>query len=85
MMLALTLLNFAGGAGEEAAAGVIALLLLLVVVVVGLLFYFLPTIIAVVRHHHQWGAITVINLFFGWTFIGWILTLAWAVSAARER
>ena len=85
MMLALTLLSLASRAGEEAVAGIIAFLIILMIVLGGLTVYFLPTIIALFRHHHQWGAITVINLFFGWTFIGWVLTLAWAVSAGRER
>ena len=72
-------------ASDDAAAGVVGLLLLLVLLVAGLAFYFLPTLIAISRSHHQWGAITVINLFFGWTFIGWVVALAWSVSAARER
>lgn len=84
-MLAFNLLNFAPNSGEQALAGIIAFLLILVLVVGGLVLYFLPTIIGVFRHHHQWGAITVVNLFFGWTFIGWVLTLAWSVSGSRER
>lgn len=85
MMAALALLDFTSRAGEQAVAGIIAFLILLAIVLVGLTVYFLPTIIALFRHHHQWGAITVVNLFFGWTFIGWVLTLAWSVSAGRER
>ena len=65
------------GAG---AAGLIVLLLLLVI---GLVLYFLPTMIASLRSHHQLGAIIVVNLF-GWTFIGWVISLAWAVSATRN-
>ena len=84
-MPCLILFQFALNSGDEALTGIIALIVLLVVVVGGVSIYFLPTIIALFRHHHQWGAITVINLFFGWTFIGWVLTLAWSVSAPRER
>jgi hypothetical protein len=43
-----------------------------------LVLYFLPTIIAGMRHHHQAGTITVLNLFLGWTFLGWVITLAMA-------
>jgi hypothetical protein len=46
MILVLTLLNFAGRAGDEMAAAVIAFLLFLMVVLGGLLLYFLPTFIA---------------------------------------
>ena len=84
-MLSLTLLNLARNSGGEALAGIIAFIVFLMVLVGGLIIYFLPTMIALFRHHHHWGAIMVLNLFFGWTFIGWVLTLAWSVSAARER
>jgi len=84
MIPALTLLNFAPTSGEEALAGIIVFLIALVLIIGGLAIYFLPTIIALFRRHHQWGAITVINLFFGWTFVGWVLSLAWSMSA-RER
>lgn len=82
---ALTLLSFVLLSGDDPIAGVIGVIIILLFVVIGLAFYFLPTIIAIFRTHHQWGAIAVINLFFGWTFIGWVVALAWSVSAGRER
>lgn len=42
--------------------------------------YFLPTIIALKRHR-QAGAVLVLNLFLGWTLIGWVIALAIACSA----
>lgn len=45
--------------------------------------YFTPAIIAICRKHHQIGAILVINVLLGWTFIGWIVALAMACSHAR--
>ena len=45
-----------------------------------LCLYFLPSIIAANRKHHQVWPIVVINFFFGWTFIGWVIALAMAVS-----
>ncbi|WP_104697355.1 MULTISPECIES: superinfection immunity protein [unclassified Helicobacter] len=42
--------------------------------------YFLPTFIAIKRKHSSRYGILVINLFFGFTFIGWIISLAWSVS-----
>jgi len=45
--------------------------------------YFLPTIVAANRHHHNLGAIAVVNIFLGWTFIGWVVALAMAASAVR--
>jgi hypothetical protein len=42
--------------------------------------YFLPTIVAGARGHHNTGSIFILNLFLGWTFIGWIIALAIACS-----
>ncbi|HKN23133.1 MAG TPA: superinfection immunity protein [Terracidiphilus sp.] len=43
--------------------------------------YFLPTIVAMSRGHRSYGGILVLNLFLGWTFIGWLIALVWACSA----
>jgi Superinfection immunity protein len=43
--------------------------------------YFLPTIIAGARHKQNTVAIGALNLFLGWSFIGWIVALIWALSA----
>ena len=40
--------------------------------------YFLPTIIGVSKRNGC--AIFVLNLFLGWTFIGWVLALVWAFT-----
>jgi len=42
--------------------------------------YFLPTIVAVIRNKSNKLAIFVMNLFLGWTFIGWVVALIWAVA-----
>ena len=43
--------------------------------------YFLPTIVAMSRGHRSYGGILVLNLFLGWTFIGWLIALVWACSS----
>ena len=40
--------------------------------------YFLPVIIAIVRHHPNLAWITLLNIFLGWTFIGWLAALVLA-------
>ena len=40
--------------------------------------YFFPSIVAQARGHRQLTSITIVNLFFGLTVIGWVLSLAWA-------
>jgi ABC-type transport system involved in cytochrome c biogenesis permease component len=47
-------------------------------------FYMLPWIIAAVRVHHQSLAIFALNLFLGWTALGWIVALIWALTAVRR-
>ena len=49
-----------------------------------LILYFLPTIAAVGRKHHQRTAIFVLNLFLGWTFIGWVAALVMAATAVKD-
>jgi hypothetical protein len=47
---------------------------------VGLLLYFLPTIVAASRHHSSVIGILLLNFFLGWSVIGWIIALVWALS-----
>jgi hypothetical protein len=49
-----------------------------------LLVYFAPTAVASAREHHQTGAIFVLNLFLGWTLLGWLIALIWSATAVRE-
>ena len=42
--------------------------------------YLLPTVIACCRSHHNAGAIFVVNLALGWTFLGWLAALVWACT-----
>lgn len=45
--------------------------------------YWLPTIVAVVRQTHAALGIAALNFFFGWTIIGWIMAMVWALAASR--
>lgn len=84
--------------GIAAAAAVVALLVVLKILpalvaglgiglVLFLLFvpYWLPTIIAFKRNHPSKGGILAVNFFFGWTFVGWIVPLVWALSDNSRR
>ncbi|WP_082671958.1 superinfection immunity protein [Chryseobacterium sp. JAH] len=42
--------------------------------------YFLPTFIAYSRKKTNAGAIFALNLFLGWSLIGWVVALVWALS-----
>jgi hypothetical protein len=43
-----------------------------------ILVYLAPAFIASARGHHQTMAIFVLNLFLGWTLLGWVGALVWA-------
>ncbi len=59
------------GGGGAAALGLLILL--------G--FYFIPTIVAVIRKVPNMGSVIVINVFLGWSVIGWIVALAMAARS----
>ena len=46
----------------------------------GFVMYFLPSIIALARSKRDTAAILLLNLFLGWTLIGWVVALVWAVK-----
>ena len=52
----------------------------LFVVPVLALLYFLPTIIAAQREKSNTVGIFTMNLLWGWTFVGWVIALVWALS-----
>jgi Superinfection immunity protein len=43
--------------------------------------YWLPTIIAIARHTHSALGVAALNFFLGWTGLGWVLALMWALAA----
>jgi hypothetical protein len=47
----------------------------------GFVLYFLPTILAFARSKRDAVSILVLNLFLGWTAIGWVIALVWALKA----
>lgn len=47
--------------------------------------YFLPTVIGMIRKKSNRGAIFLLNLFLGWTFIGWIVSLVWACTSDKNQ
>jgi hypothetical protein len=53
---------------------------IIVLIVLGCLSYFLPAFIAFARGHHNKGAIFLLNLLLGWTFIGWVVCLVWSFT-----
>jgi uncharacterized membrane protein YqaE (UPF0057 family) len=47
-------------------------------VIVALLIYFLPSLVA--RKKQNANAIFILNLLLGWTLLGWVVALVWALT-----
>ena len=47
-----------------------------------LALYFIPSIVAIVRDKNK-AQVLIVNLFLGWTFIGWVVALVMAVGEKK--
>ena len=47
--------------------------------------YFLPIIVCRRRKSRNENMIFVVNLLFGWTIIGWLSALAWALDRSKKK
>ena len=50
---------------------------LIIIFIFGL--YLLPSLISFIRWNKNWLAVFLLNLFLGWTGIGWVVALVWSV------
>jgi hypothetical protein len=44
----------------------------------GFLMYFLPSVVAFARNKRDTTSIVLLNIFLGWSVIGWVIALVWA-------
>lgn len=42
--------------------------------------YLVPLLIALKRRHPQTAAIGAVNIFLGWSFLGWVIALTWSLT-----
>jgi hypothetical protein len=47
--------------------------------------YFAPSIVAALRHKSNLGGIVIVNLFLGWTIIGWGVALVMACNPEPQQ
>ncbi len=57
---------------------------LMLLILPSLAVYFVPTIIAIVRHARNVLGIVLLNIFGGWTLVGWIIALVWSIRDERQ-
>lgn len=65
-------------------AGIIILVIFAICGILSLALYAAPSAIAIFRNHPQIGPIMIINLLLGWTFVGWVVAMAWSLSSTRR-
>lgn len=73
-LIAITLITYAIGGGNNGIAAVAAV----VFFPSAIALYFLPTIEANINTQPNTMSIFLVNLFLGWSLIGWVVALAWA-------
>jgi hypothetical protein len=59
-------------------------MLSLVIILIGLVVYFAPTIAAQASKSKRTQGVFVVNLLLGWSVIGWIVALIWAVGSDKK-
>lgn len=52
-----------------------------VILAISLSVYAAPAFIAAYRNHPNVAAIVALNILLGWTFLGWVVALVWALTA----
>ena len=60
-------------------------IMFLFMLLVCILVYFLPSIVAQSKQHKNLTGITLLNLFLGWSFLGWVAALVWAVQVQDNK
>jgi hypothetical protein len=61
-----------------------AIFMMLIGGVLAITVYFLPAIIGSKREISSSGALFFVNLFFGWTVLGWLICFLWAATGATR-
>ena len=48
---------------------------------ISLAIYFIPVVIAYIRKHNNILSITILTIFLGWTFFGWLAAILWSLNS----
>ena len=68
---------------EESALHASHIIWTLFLIFISLALYMLPT--AVAHKKPQFGSVFALNFFLGWTFVGWVIALAWALKNPESK
>lgn len=78
VLIVIVLLAIIAGIAGKEAGGALSFLFLIPFI------YFLPTLVAASKKKPNTGAIFTLNLLLGWTFIGWVISLVWAMTTDKN-
>ncbi len=71
-------MNAVASAGASVTGVIATIIVFIIWGAIALSIYFIPTFIARKKQHIQKTSILLLNIFLGWTFIGWVVALIWA-------
>ncbi|KAB5626293.1 superinfection immunity protein [Pseudomonas putida] len=54
-----------------------------IMLIAAFVIYFLPTFVAAKRRHPNGTSIFLLDLFLGWTLLGWVAALVWSASSVK--
>jgi hypothetical protein len=54
------------------------------ILILAALMYFIPSFVAGCTHHRSFAGIFLLNIFFGWTAVGWLVALVWAFNNPQK-
>ena len=63
-----------------ACLSILSILFILLLICIPILLYFIPYLVAYNKKHINTNAILILNIFLGWTLIGWVVALIWSVK-----
>jgi uncharacterized membrane protein len=80
-----TSLNTSASSKDDSSGAIWLVTFLGILWLIGILLYFVPSVIAFKRKHKNFIPILLVNIFFGWTFIGWVIALVWSFSHQNKK
>ncbi|MFC2117754.1 superinfection immunity protein [Bacteroidota bacterium] len=58
--------------------------LIIALIILGIIVHFIPAYVAYNRKKKNRAAILILNIFLGWTLLGWVGALVWAMTKDKE-
>lgn len=49
-----------------------------------LVLYFVPAAIAYARDHRNFAGVLLLNIFLGWTLVGYVMALIWSLWVSKD-